>query len=151
MVKVCLDEDIKRIESENKAEVDKAAADKEAAAKADKKTPADEKVAVNRAVTDEKVAADKAPTAGWKEIEKSPMSSRLGDAVRSLKKLPLKYMQEDLKLLVGDAYDNAPATFGPDNDGMWYRIDHKRMVSFPQLGLGKRMVSFPHDRPGLTS
>ena len=68
---------------------------------------------------------------GWIEIEKTQVFGTLGDAVKSLQKLPEKYLAADLKLLEGDAYDNAPSEHGPDDDGTVYRVDHTRVVSLP--------------------
>ena len=70
-----------------------------------------------------------------KEIEKSAVFGTLGDAVRSLKELPSKYMDEDLKLLEGDSFNNASAEFTAPDGGMWYRVEHKRVVSFPPVVL----------------
>ena len=85
-------------------------------------------------------ALNAAPTRGWKEIEKSPVLGRLGDAVRTLRMLPSRYVNADLQLLEGDAYDNAPATFGPDDDGMWYRVNHTRSVSFLHAHFKQKQV-----------
>ena len=63
----------------------------------------------------------------WRLVEESKVFGALGDAVRSLTKVPDHYLKEDLaKIGASDKFDNTTVFYGPDESGAYYQISHRR-------------------------